>query len=136
MKIEDIIATSLIIGQEIVRCGNIINQEANNETISASTYESIHQYLPDFIMYQMCIEGVMYHPTFLYESVWNIIVFAALLIIRRYNPIRGHLFMYYLIMYSVGRFFIEGMRTDSLINAGLKQAQLISVAIIIGAIIV
>src|SRR5699024_12390691 len=86
-------------------------------------------------MNQMCIEGVMYHPTFLYESVWNIIVFAALLIIRRYNPTRGHLFMYYLIMYSVGRFFIEGMRTDSLINVGLKQAQLISVAIFICAIL-
>jgi len=135
-QLADIIAPSLILGQAIGRWGNFINQEAHGGPISASTYESIHQYLPDFIMNQMCIEGVMYHPTFLYESVWNIIVFAALLIIRRYNPIRGHLFMYYLIMYSVGRFFIEGMRTDSLINAGLKQAQLISVAIIIGAIIV
>lgn len=135
-QLADIIAPSLILGQAIGRWGNFINQEAHGGSISASTYESIHQYLPDFIMNQMCIEGVMYHPTFLYESVWNIIVFAALLIIRRYNPIRGHLFMYYLIMYSVGRFFIEGMRTDSLINAGLKQAQLISVAIIIGAIIV
>src|SRR5699024_10502078 len=84
-QLADIIATSLILGQAIGRWGNFINQEAHGGPISASTYESIHQYLPDFIMNQMCIEGVMYHPTFLYESVWNIIVFAALLIIRRYN---------------------------------------------------
>src|SRR5699024_12824461 len=76
----------------------------------------------------------VYDITFLYEYVWIMIVFAALLFILRFTPIRGHLFLDYLIMYSVGRFFIEGMITDSLINAGLKQVQLISVAIIIGAI--
>lgn len=135
-QIADIVAPSLILGQAIGRWGNFINQEAHGGPISANTYENFHQYLPDFIMNQMCIEGVMYHPTFLYESVWNIAVFAALIFIRKFNPVRGHLFMYYLIMYSVGRFFIEGMRTDSLMNAGLKQAQLISIIIIVGAIIV
>src|SRR5690625_1474836 len=73
-QLADIIAPRLILGQAIGRWGNFINQEAHGGPISASTYESIHQYLPDFIMNQMCIEGVMYHPTFLYESVWNIIV--------------------------------------------------------------
>lgn len=135
-QLADIIAPSLILGQAIGRWGNFINQEAHGGPISAQTYESFHQYLPDFIMNQMCIEGIMYHPTFLYESVWNLIVFAILLVIRRFNPIRGHLFLYYLMMYSVGRFFIEGMRTDSLMNAGLKQAQLISIIIIVVSIII
>lgn len=135
-QLADIIAPSLILGQAIGRWGNFINQEAHGGPISANTYENIHQYLPDFIMNQMCIDGVMYHPTFLYESVWNIAVFAALIIIRKYNPIRGHIFLYYLIMYSVGRFFIEGMRTDSLINSGLRQAQLFSIILIIGSIII
>ena len=67
------------------------------------------------------------------HSICNVLL---VILIRKYNPIRGHLFMYYLIMYSVGRFFIEGMRTDSLINAGLKQAQLFSIILIVGSIIV
>ncbi len=135
-QLADIIAPSLILGQAIGRWGNFINQEAHGGPISTQTYESFHQYLPDFIMNQMCIEGIMYHPTFLYESLWNLIIFASLLIIRRFNPIRGHLFLYYLMMYSVGRFFIEGMRTDSLMNLGLKQAQLISIIIIVVSIII
>ena len=135
-QLADIIAPSLILGQAIGRWGNFMNQEAHGGVISQSTYESIHQYLPDFIMNQMCIEGVMYHPTFLYESVWNIGVFIALIVIRRFNPIRGHLFLYYLMMYSVGRYFIEGMRTDSLINGVMKQAQLFSIILIVGALII
>lgn len=135
-QLADIIAPSLILGQAIGRWGNFINQEAHGGPISTSAYESTYQYLPDFIMNQMCIDGIMYHPTFLYESIWNILVFTALIMIRKYNPIRGHIFMYYLIMYSVGRFFIEGMRTDSLIYVGLRQAQLFSVFLIVGSIIV
>ncbi|MBD1223233.1 prolipoprotein diacylglyceryl transferase [Virgibacillus halodenitrificans] len=136
-QLADIIAPSLILGQAIGRWGNFMNQEAHGGAISEETYNSFHQYLPDFIMNQMCIEGVMYHPTFLYESIWNLIVFAFLLILRRYNPLRGDVFLSYVIAYSVGRFFIEGMRTDSLYAVGdLRQAQLISVIGIVTAIII
>jgi phosphatidylglycerol:prolipoprotein diacylglycerol transferase len=87
-------------------------------------------------MNQMCIEGVMYHPTFLYESVWNILVFIFLLILRRRNPLRGEVFLSYLMAYSVGRFFIEGMRTDSLYvpGTGIRMAQLISIIIVLAVI--
>ncbi|AIF44134.1 prolipoprotein diacylglyceryl transferase [Virgibacillus sp. SK37] len=136
-QLADIIAPSLILGQAIGRWGNFMNQEAHGGAISEETYNSFHQYLPDFIMNQMCIEGVMYHPTFLYESVWNLIVFAFLLVLRRFNPLRGDVFLSYVIAYSVGRFFIEGMRTDSLYAVGdLRQAQLISVIGIVTAIII
>src|SRR5699024_3914101 len=75
-----------------------------------------------------------YHPTFLYESFWNILVLILLLVIRRKNLIRGEVFLTYLISYSVGRFFIEGMRTDSLYGGGLRAAQVISILLIVGSI--
>ncbi|HEY4602101.1 MAG TPA: prolipoprotein diacylglyceryl transferase [Cerasibacillus sp.] len=136
-QLADIAAPSLILGQAIGRWGNFMNQEAHGGPISQATYESFHQYLPDFIMNQMCINGIMYHPTFLYESVWNLLVFGFLLWLRRRNPLRGTLFLSYLIAYSIGRYFIEGMRTDSLYTllGDFRTAQVISLILIIGSII-
>jgi len=79
-----------------------------------------------------------YHPTFLYESIWNIIGFVIILILRRTRLTRtGDMIGFYLIWYSVGRFFIEGMRTDSLYigNTGLRTAQIISLIMIAGGIV-
>lgn len=134
-QLADIVAPSLILGQAIGRWGNFMNQEAHGGPISEAAYQNFHQYLPDFIMNQMCIGGTLYHPTFLYESFWNILVFIGLLLLRKYNPLRGEMFLSYIIMYSVGRIFIEGMRTDSLFLGPIKQAQLLSILLIIGAII-
>ena len=135
-KLADIVAPSLILGQAIGRWGNFMNQEAHGGPVSEAAYENYLQYLPDFIMNHMTIGGVMYHPTFLYESLWNIVVFALLILIRKYNPIRGEVFLSYLIFYSIGRFFIEGLRTDSLyIIEGLRTAQVVSISLIIIAII-
>lgn len=134
-QLVDVLAPSLILGQAIGRWGNFMNQEAHGGAIAESTFNSFHQYLPDFIMNQMCIEGVMYHPTFLYESFWDIVVFILLLVLRRYNPLRGELFLTYAISYSIGRFFIEGMRTDSLYIVGqLRTAQFISVLMVVAAV--
>ena len=135
-QIADIAAPSIILGQAIGRWGNFMNQEAHGGPMSQAAYDNFHQYLPDFIMNQMCIDGVMYYPTFLYESFWNILVLIGLFILRKYNPRRGELFLNYLIFYSIGRFFIEGLRTDSLYFGPLRQAQLISIAIIVIAVIV
>ena len=134
-QLADIAAPSLILGQAIGRWGNFMNQEAHGGPISEAAYQNFHQYLPDFIMNQMCIDGVMYYPTFLYESFWNILVFIFLLVLRRKNPLRGEVFLSYVMTYSVGRFFIEGMRTDSLYIHGtnIRMAQFISILIIVGA---
>src|SRR5699024_5460590 len=126
-KLADIIAPSLKLGQAIGRWGNFMNQEAHGGAVSEEVYTNFLQYLPDFIMNQMTINGVMYHPTFLYESFWNILVFAFLLYLRKLNPRRGVIFLNYFIFYSVGRFFIEGLRTDSLYIGDLRTAQLVSV---------
>src|SRR5699024_11775064 len=130
----DILAPGLILGQAIGRWGNFMNQEAHGGPVSEAAYNNFHQYLPDFIMNQMVIDGVMYHPTFLYESLWNIVVFLSLLVLRRYNPFRGEIFLSYVISYSLGRFFIEGMRTDSLYVGEIRMAQLISIMLIVGAV--
>ncbi len=134
--IADILAPSLILGQAIGRWGNFMNQEAHGGAMSEAAYQNFHQYLPDFIMNQMCIDGVLYYPTFLYESVWNLLVFALLLVLRKYNPLRGEMFLTYVISYSIGRFFIEGMRTDSLYLIGnIRTAQFLSLILIAAAVI-
>lgn len=135
-QLADVTIPGLILAQAIGRWGNFMNQEAHGGPIAESTYQSFHQYLPDFIMNQMTIDGVMYHPTFLYESLWNIVVFVFLLVLRRYNPLRGEILLSYAITYSIGRFFIEGMRTDSLYLLGeLRTAQVVSIVLIVASLI-
>lgn len=80
----------------------------------------------------MYINGSYYHPTFLYESIWNIIGFVTLLILRKGSLKRGEIFLSYLIWYSIGRFFVEGLRTDSLmLTSSLRMAQVMSISLII-----
>jgi phosphatidylglycerol---prolipoprotein diacylglyceryl transferase len=131
-KLADIAAPSIILGQAIGRWGNFINQEAHGGEVSRSFLEGLH--LPEFIINQMYIDGAYYHPTFLYESIWNLLGFIVLISLRKVNLRRGELFLTYVIWYSFGRFFIEGMRTDSLmLTENLRMAQTISIVLIIGA---
>lgn len=135
-QLVDIAAPGIILGQAIGRWGNFMNQEAHGGPVSESFYNNFMQYLPDFITNQMCIGDVMYHPTFLYESIWNILILILLLVLRRYNPKRGVVFLTYMIGYSIGRFFIEGLRTDSLYLFGeIRTAQFISILLIILGVI-
>jgi phosphatidylglycerol:prolipoprotein diacylglycerol transferase len=132
-KLADIAAPSLLLGQAIGRWGNFMNQEAHGGEVSRAFLENL--FLPDFIINQMYINGSYYHPTFLYESVWNIVGVAVLLLLRKANLRRGELFLGYVIWYSIGRFFIEGLRTDSLmLTEHLRMAQVMSVALIVIAI--
>lgn len=132
-KVADIAAPSIILGQGIGRWGNFINQEAHGREVTRAFLENLM--LPDFIVNQMYINGAYYHPTFLYESVWNILGFALLIGLRRVNLGRGEIFLSYVIWYSIGRYFVEGMRTDSLMLTDfLRIAQVISIGLIILAI--
>lgn len=128
-KLADITAPSILLGQAIGRWGNFMNQEAHGGPVSRAFLEHLH--LPAFIINQMDINGVYYHPTFLYESVWSFIGVILLLSLRKANLRRGEMFFTYLIWYSIGRFFVEGMRTDSLmLTSHLRMAQFISIVII------
>ncbi|WP_099222659.1 prolipoprotein diacylglyceryl transferase [Listeria costaricensis] len=132
-QLADIAAPSLIIAQAIGRWGNFMNQEAHGAATTRTFLENLH--LPDFIINQMYIDGTYYQPTFLYESVWNVIGFIVLLIIRRVVKLRrGELFLSYVIWYAFGRFFIEGMRTDSLMWGDIRVSQLLSLVLIAGSI--
>ncbi|WP_332236635.1 prolipoprotein diacylglyceryl transferase [Sporolactobacillus sp. KGMB 08714] len=133
-KVADIAAPSVILGQAIGRWGNFMNQEAHGGPTTRLFLENLH--LPNFIINQMYINGTYYVPTFLYESVWDFLGFILLIILRRANLGRGELFLTYLIWYSVGRFYIEGLRTDSLMLTGsLRIAQVVSILLIVLCII-
>lgn len=113
-KLADVCAPSLILGQGIGRWGNYINQEAYGT--------------PTDLPWGIIINGVKVHPTFLYESIWNFLVFFFLLWYRKNkSEVTGEIFLLYLILYSVIRFFVEGLRTDSLMMGSIRIAQLISV---------
>lgn len=132
-QLADIAAPSIILGQAIGRWGNFVNQEAHGSEVSRQFLENM--YLPEFIINGMYINGAYYHPTFLYESLWNFAGFALLLLLRRVNLKRGELFLGYVIWYSIGRYFIEGMRTDSLmVTEMLRAAQMLSIILVVGAI--
>lgn len=118
IRIVDICAPSLLVGQMIGRWGNFMNQEAyGGPTNEDFLRHTLH--LPDFIVDQMYIGGIYRHPTFFYESMWSLVGLIIIFIIRRFNFLRTlELFLFYIIWYSVGRFFIEALRTDSLAFQG------------------
>lgn len=134
LKTTDIVVPSLILGQAIGRWGNFFNSEAHGGIVSLEFLQSLH--LPNFIIEGMHIDGVYYHPTFLYESIWCITGFLILLIIRKItNRKEGILTSTYFIWYGIGRFFIEGLRTDSLYIGSIRVSQLVSIILIMIGII-
>ena len=83
------------------------------------------------------IDGVGYHPTFLYESIWCFLLFWFLLWIdRNHRKFNGQIVCLYGILYSVERFFVEGLRTDSLMIGPLRQAQVLSLCLIVGLAVI
>lgn len=124
-KLADIFAPGIALGQAFGRWGNFFNQEAHGGPVS---FQFISRF-PEFIQRGMLIKGQYYHPTFLYESLWDLSVFLVLVFLRRKEVIKtGEVFLSYLVLYSSGRFFIEGLRTDSLMLGPFRVAQLVSLA--------
>lgn len=134
-RILDILVVGLLIGQAIGRWGNFFNGEAHGPATTLSQLQSL--FIPEFIIEGMKINGVYYHPTFLYESLWCLIGFIVILFVRRMRYIKvGQVTSFYLIWYGIGRFLIESLRTDSLMFFGLKQAQIVSVIMIVVGVII
>lgn len=123
--VADVVAPSLVLGQAIGRWGNFFNQEAYGYEVD-----------PAELPWAMYIDGAYRHPTFLYESLWDLLIFAFLIWLRRCKGLRwGDVALSYVVLYSLGRFFIEGFRTDSLMLLGsLRVAQVVSVLGIIGGL--
>lgn len=117
--LADIIAPFLILGQAIGRWGNFFNQEAYGYAVEKSE-----------VPWAIFIEatGKYHHPTFLYESIWNVLVlFVLLWLARSAFARRGEIILSYLTLYSLGRVVIEGFRTDSLMLGPLRIAQVVSI---------
>ncbi|QJD73274.1 prolipoprotein diacylglyceryl transferase [Lactobacillus acetotolerans] len=131
----DVISPGIMAAQILGRWGNFINQEAHGGPTTLHFLESLH--LPEFIIQQMKINGVYYQPTFLYESLFNLIGLIIILSLRHKKHIfkQGEVFMSYLMWYSVVRFFVEGLRTDSLYIFGvIRVSQLLSLILFIGVL--
>jgi phosphatidylglycerol:prolipoprotein diacylglycerol transferase len=129
----DIVAPSLLLGQAIGRWGNFFNEEAfgGPTDLPWKLYISEPRRPPAFVDHQF------FHPTFLYESLWNFGAFLLLYFVlrRRLERGPGALFLAYLGLYSLGRFWVEGLRTDSLMLGSMRVAQLVSVvAVAVAAI--
>ncbi|MGL5439194.1 MAG: prolipoprotein diacylglyceryl transferase [Filifactoraceae bacterium] len=121
-KLGDILGTAMPLAQAIGRWGNYVNQEAHGG--------------PTDLPWGIMVDGVKVHPTFLYESLWNLMVFGILIRLRKDKKFDGQLMGLYMILYSIGRFAVEGLRTDSLYIGALRTAQLVSVGmVVVGAMI-
>lgn len=122
----DVAAPSVLIAQAIGRWGNFFNQEAYGDAVASLDY------LPAFIRDQMYIDGSYRTPTFLYESLWNLLGFLVICILRRRPRLfkQGEILAFYLIWYGLGRMLIEGMRTDSLMFLGIRVSQWLSAGLI------
>ena len=130
LKILDMIVVGVIIGQSIGRWGNFFNQEAYGPVTTLAYLEQ--EMIPQFIINGMKILGEYHIPTFYYESLWNINGFIILLLVRNCKKIKnGQLTGIYLIWYSLGRFYVESLRMDSLMLKNFKMALLVSVVLLI-----
>ena len=137
LKITDIIAPALILGQAIGRWGNFFNGEAFGPATTISFLKQLH--LPNFIIDGMYLYSNTDHiyayrqPTFLYESLWCLIGFILLILIRRHKKIKvGMITGLYFIIYGIERLFVESLRQDSLMFLNtIKIAQLISIIMIL-----
>ncbi len=135
-QLADLVAPSLILGQAIGRWGNFFNSEA----YGSPTNLAWRLYIPPERRPSEFPNVAYYHPTFLYESLWDLGVFALLLTLF-FRGLQGKprlkvgtMFLTYLPAYSLGRFWIEGLRTDSLMLGPLRIAQVISlIGVALGA---
>ena len=122
LNLLDLVFPQVALGQSIGRWGNYFNSEAHGG--------------PTDLPWGIMVDGVKVHPTFLYESLLNLICFIILMVLRHNKKIKtGTIVGIYLIWYGIVRFFIESLRTDSLMLGSLRMAQLIGIPMIIIGIV-
>lgn len=131
-QLVDLVVPSLALGQAIGRWGNFFNSEA----FGAPTNLPWKLFIPPDRRPLNYLDNDFFHPTFLYESLWNLGVFALLLFVffwglrHRGRLKTGTLSLLYLVAYGLGRVWIEGLRTDSLMLGPIRIAQLVSLGFI------
>ncbi len=144
----DVAGLGLLIGQSIGRWGNFFNREAFgsycDNFLAMRLPEKCINGLADSpavqLLRQKAVEGgyegfVQVHPTFLYESVWNAAGLVLLHFLSKKRRFDGQVFLYYLAWYGLGRFFIEGLRTDSLMSGSLRTSQVVAIGSFVASIV-
>lgn len=122
LKMFDICSLGLLIGQIIGRWSNFVNGEAHGGECRYPWGMSINGSEP-------------VHPTFLYESLWNLAGFIILSGLNKKRPFYGFTFFMYIVWYGLGRFFIEGLRTDSLYFGVIRVSQLLgAICVVLGCV--
>lgn len=129
--LADVVAPALLLGQAVGRWGNYFNGEAFGYAIANPAW----QFFPAAVF----VDGQWHMATFFYESLWNLLGFAFLYANRRRfqtDDRRGHVFLWYLAWYGLGRMYIEGLRTDSLMWGAVRVSQALSLVLCAGGIAV
>jgi phosphatidylglycerol:prolipoprotein diacylglycerol transferase len=121
LNLFDLVVPGIALAQAVGRWGNYFNQEAHGG--------------PTDLPWAIEVGGQMVHPTFLYESVWCFLIFIILLIIGRRRRFEGQIFLLYGILYSIERFFVESLRTDSLMLGPFRAAQVVSALVFLFCLI-
>ena len=117
LNVMDLAVPGVALAQAIGRWGNYFNSEAHGG--------------PTDLPWAVTVNGQTYHPTFLYESIWCFLLFLFLIYMDNHRRFEGQIFLLYGILYSVERFFVEALRTESLLSGPFKQAQVLSLSVII-----
>ncbi|MDE7431961.1 MAG: prolipoprotein diacylglyceryl transferase [Lachnospiraceae bacterium] len=145
MRILDTAVLGLLVGQILGRWGNFFNREAfggytDNLFAMQIKLDEVGGIITDSISKNIkIVNGIEYiqvHPTFLYESIWNLVLLGIIMVYRKHKKFDGEIISIYMMGYGLGRFIIEGLRTDQLLLPGIHVAvsQVVSVCmIIIGA---
>ena len=143
----DTASMSIVFGQIMGRWGNFFNREVFGDytnnlfamqlPVSAVRANEITQKMWDHVVTVNGVEYIQVHPTFLYESLWNVGVLLFLFWFRKRKKFNGEVFLMYLIGYGLGRIWIEGLRTDQLLLpvVGLPVSQLLSGCLVVGCTI-
>jgi len=142
-QLADTASVGLILGQAIGRWGNFFNREAfggytDGMFAMQLPLNAVYSWdvTPEMLEHLQTVGGVQYiqvHPTFLYESVWNLGVLILLLLYRKHRKFQGEVFLLYLLGYGLGRAWIEGLRTDQLWIPGteIPVSQVLAVVLVI-----
>ncbi len=119
----DVVAPAVLIGQIVGRWGNFMNAEAYGAETTVPWRMGLHS---SFDGGESFYNEIFVHPTFLYESLWNLVGFILIAVFYKKKKFNGQIFLFYITWYGFGRMFIEGLRTDSLMVGPVRVSQLLA----------
>lgn len=144
LNVTDCSVGGLILGQAIGRWGNFMNIEAfgsNTDSIFGMTSPAITSYLESH-MSELAANGITVdplapvHPTFFYESMWNLASFVIIMLLTKKRKFKGEITLLYLALYGMGRSWIEGLRTDSLMWGSFRVSQVLAILLTVSAAVI